>query len=52
MTEQQERIPWWRNRKGRNILGQFAVLAAVIIIIAVLGNNLVTNFQRLNIIGY
>lgn len=49
MSEQQEKIPWWRNRKGRNILGQLVVLAVVATIFIVLGDNLVNNFQRLGL---
>ena len=49
MSEQQEKIPWWRNRKGRNILGQLVVLAVVATIFIALGDNLVNNFQRLGL---
>ena len=42
-----EKIPFWRDTRVLNILGQTLVLIIVIIIIAVLGNNLFNNFRRL-----
>ena len=42
-----EKIPFWRDSRVLNILGQIAVLMIVITVIAILGNNLVTNFRRL-----
>lgn len=41
-------IPFWRDRRVIQITGQVLVLAIVIAAIALLGNNLVNNFRRLN----
>lgn len=49
MVKQQDKIPWWRNKRIRNILGQLAILAIVIVVLVFLGNNLVNNFQRLGL---
>ena len=49
MVKQQEKIPWWRNSRVVNVVGQFAVLAVVIAVVFYLGNNLVNNFQRLGL---
>ena len=49
MVKQQEKIPWWRNSRVVNVVGQLAVLAVVIAIVFYLGNNLVNNFQRLGL---
>ena len=43
------KVALWRDSRFIKIVGQAVVLAIVIIIIAFLGNNLVNNFQRLNL---
>jgi len=49
VIKQQDKIPWWRNKRIRNILGQVSILAIVIAVLAFLGNNLINNFQRLGL---
>ena len=44
-----DKIPWWRNSRVWQIVGQVIVLAIVISAIAIMGNNLVSNFRRLNL---
>ena len=44
-----EQIPFWRDRRVLQIIGQVVVLAIVFTVIAILGNNLVNNFQQLNL---
>lgn len=47
------KIPLWRDSRIIKIVGQILILAIVISAIAFLGNNLVNNFQRLNLtFGY
>ena len=47
------KIPFWRDSRFIKVIGQVIVLAIVITAIAFLGNNLVNNFQRLNLtFGY
>ena len=47
------KIPFWRDSRFIKIVGQAIVLAIVISAIAFFGNNLVNNFQRLNLtFGY
>ncbi len=47
------KIPLWRDSRFIKIVGQVAVLAVVMGAIAFLGNNLIDNFQRLNLtFGY
>ncbi|MBE9043004.1 ABC transporter permease subunit [Pleurocapsales cyanobacterium LEGE 10410] len=46
---QDEKVPLWRDSRVIKIVGQAVVLAMVIAAIAFLGNNLVNNFQRLNL---
>ena len=43
------KIPFWRDSRFIRIAGQAIVLAIVIGVISVLGNNLVNNLQRLNL---
>jgi len=51
--QQSEKVPFWRNSRAIEIVGQVLVLAMVIGAIAFLGNNLVNNFRRLNLsFGY
>ncbi|GAB4240272.1 MAG: ABC transporter permease subunit [Stanieria sp.] len=45
----QEKIPFWRDSRILNLLGQAIVLLIVFTIIVILGNNLVRNFQRLGL---
>ncbi|MGD1917402.1 MAG: amino acid ABC transporter permease [Pleurocapsa sp.] len=48
-----EKIPLWRDSRFIKIVGQVVVLAIVVSAIAFLANNLVNNFQRLNLtFGY
>ena len=47
------KIPLWRDSRFIKVIGQGIVLAFVITAIAFLGNNLINNFQRLNLtFGY
>lgn len=43
------KIPLWRDSRIINIVGQIIILSIVLSAIAILGNNLVHNFQRLNL---
>jgi general L-amino acid transport system permease protein len=45
----QEKIPFWRDSRILNLVGQAIVLLIVFTIIVILGNNLVRNFQRLGL---
>lgn len=47
--QQSEKVPFWRDSRVVKIIGQVFVLAIVIAAIAFFGNNLVNNFQRLNL---
>lgn len=48
-----EKVPLWRDSRFIKIVGQAVVLAIVVSAIAFLANNLVNNFQRLNLtFGY
>lgn len=44
-----DKIPWWRNISVWQIVGQVIVLAIVIVAIVIMGNNLASNFRRLNL---
>ncbi|BAU63754.1 polar amino acid ABC transporter, inner membrane subunit [Stanieria sp. NIES-3757] len=44
-----EKIPFWRDSRILNIVGQAIILLIVFTIIGILGNNLVRNFQRLGL---
>ena len=44
-----EKIPFWRDQRVLRLLGQVIVLLIVVAIIAVLGNNLSRNLQRLGL---
>ena len=44
-----EKIPFWRDSRVWQVVGQIIVLGLVIMAIAIMGNNLSTNFQRLNL---
>lgn len=47
------KVPWWRDSRFLKIIGQIVVLATVIMAIAGLGNNLINNYQQLNLtFGY
>ncbi len=46
---EEDKIPFWRDSRVLRILGQIVVLAIVVTIFFVLGNNLVNNFQRLGL---
>jgi general L-amino acid transport system permease protein len=47
------KVPWWRDRRLIRIIGQITVLATVIIGVICLGNNLINNYQKLNLtFGY
>ena len=46
---QNEKVPFWRDSRVIKLVGQAVVLAIVVIAIAFLVNNLVNNFQRLNL---
>jgi general L-amino acid transport system permease protein len=43
---QEEKIPFWRDRRVLNIVGQLVIVLIVGTIITILVNNLVQNFQR------
>lgn len=45
----QEKIPFWRDSRFLNLLGQIVVILIVVGILLFLGNNLVNNFQRLRL---
>lgn len=47
--QQSEKIPFWRDSRYLKISGQLVVLGLVIVAIAYFGNNLLTNFRRLNL---
>lgn len=47
--QQLDQVPWWRNRRILAIIAQALVLIIVIVAIAWMGNNLLNNFQRLNL---
>jgi general L-amino acid transport system permease protein len=44
-----DKVPFWRNTRVLQVIGQIFVLIIVIGAIAFLGNNLVNNFRRLNL---
>ncbi|GAB4542786.1 MAG: ABC transporter permease subunit [Pleurocapsa sp.] len=44
-----DKVPFWRNTRVLQVIGQIFVLILVIGAIAFLGNNLVNNFRRLNL---
>lgn len=47
------KVLWWRDSRFIKIIGQIVVLATVIMAIAGLGNNLINNYQQLNLtFGY
>ncbi|ACK66095.1 polar amino acid ABC transporter, inner membrane subunit [Rippkaea orientalis PCC 8801] len=45
----QEKIPFWRDSRFLNNLGQGIILVIVLISVGILATNLVTNFQRLGL---
>ena len=49
MQSQSEKVPFWRDSRVIKIVGQVVVLAIIVSAIAYLGNNLVRNFQQLNL---
>ncbi|MEM7762005.1 MAG: ABC transporter permease subunit [Cyanobacteria bacterium P01_A01_bin.40] len=47
--QQSDKVPWWRDRRTFEIVGQGLVLGIVIATITWMGQNLITNLQRLNL---